>query len=140
MATGYVNAFITLAPDCPTTAGTVPRQATSIAGLEHALLIEAPYRYTGEGLILAVHRRHKDIGDADLEAFRAALFAKPHPCMRASMLPKRWGWGVHYDEQGCIALYGAETEEYRRFAAREDLRVMAAVRSRRAASRASPAR
>lgn len=131
MATGYVNAFITLAPDCTATAGTVPMQATSIAGLEHALLTERPYHYTSDDLILNVHRHHKDVGDADLDAFTAFLFAKSHPCMRVSMLPKRWGWGVHYDEQGRIALYGTETEDYRRLAARKDLRVMAAVRSRR---------
>lgn len=91
MATGYLNAFITLAPDCPATAGTVPKQATSIAGLEHALLTERPYHYNGEDLILAVQRRHKEVSDADLDAFRAFLFAKPHPSMRTSMLPKRLG-------------------------------------------------
>lgn len=131
MATGYMNAFITLAPDCPATAGTVPKQATSIAGLEHALLTERPYHYTGEEMILAVQRHHKGIGDADLDVFAATFFAKPHPCMRASMLPKRWGWGVHYDEQGRIALYGAETDKYCRLSARTDLRVMAAVRNRK---------
>lgn len=137
MARGYTNAFITLAPDCPAAAGTVPRRATSIAGFEHALLTERPYHYTGDDLILNVHRRHKDVGDADLDGFRTFLFAKPHPCMRLSMLPKRWEWGVHYDERGRIALYGAETEGYRRLAVRSDLRVMAARPSRRMSGRRS---
>jgi len=35
-----------------------------------------------------------------------ALLSKPHPCLRASMLPKRYGWGVHYDGNGRITLYG----------------------------------
>lgn len=131
MATGYRNAFITLSPDCPVAAGQVPRQATSIAGLEHALLVDRPYHYTAKELILAVHRRHKDVGDAELGEFGALLFAKSQPCMRLSMLTKRWGWGVHYDEQGRMAIYGAETQEYRIFAMRSDLRIMPARSARR---------
>lgn len=130
-AISYRNAFITLAPDCPVAAGTVPRQATSIAGLEHELLTDGPYHYTTHDLILHVHRQHKNVGDAELDAFRAFLFAKSHPCMRLSMLPKRWGWGVHYDEHGRMALYGAETGEYAAFAMRSDLRVLAARPARR---------
>ena len=133
MATGYVNTFITVAPDCPAAAGTVPDRATSIAGLEYALLTENPYRLTGDDLLFAVHLRHKQIGkDSDLEAVRAAFFSKPHPCLRASMLPKRYGWGVHYDEKGRIALYGVETERYRHLATREHLKIIPAMRNRKA--------
>jgi Family of unknown function (DUF6157) len=131
MVIGYENAFITLARDCPVAAGFVPRKAMSIAGLEHALLIGDPYKHNASDLILAVHRRHKHVGDAEVDEFKAFLFAKSHVCMRLSMLPKRWGWGVHYNEQGRMALYGAETEEYQQFATRPDLRVMAARPSRR---------
>lgn len=127
----YTNAFITLAPNCPVSAGTVPRLATSIAGLEHALLADRPYHYTANDLILEVHRQHKNVGDADLDAFKTFLFAKSHPCMRLSMLPKRWGWGVHCDEYGRMALYGVETDEYGDLAMRSDLRVMAARAARR---------
>jgi hypothetical protein len=48
------------------------------------------------------------------EAIRAELFQKNHPCLRASPLPKRYGWGVHYDGHGRIAIYGTESEDYRR--------------------------
>lgn len=130
----YINAFITLAPDCPIAAGQVPRQPTSIAGLEHALLIAHPYRYTPPDLTLEVQRRHKQVRDADLPAFRAWLLAKPQPCMRLSMLPKRWGWGIHFDGLGRMAIYGAETPEYRDFAMRSDFRVLAARPSRRLGS------
>lgn len=130
----YTNAFITLAPDCPIAVGQVPRQAMSIAGLEHALLFRSPYRYTAPDLIFEVQRRHKNVRDAELSAFRVWLLAKPQPCMRLSMLPKRWGWGIHFDELGRMAIYGAETSDYRRFAMRSDLRVMAARPSRRVGS------
>lgn len=35
-----------------------------------------------------------------------------HPCLRASLLPKRFGWGVHYNTEGKISLYGKESPEY----------------------------
>lgn len=132
MATGYLNTFILIAPDCPVDIGTVPPRPASIAGLEHALLTAAPYQLTGEDLILAVHLRHKQVDDGeDREAFRVALFSKPHPCLRASMLPKRYGWGAHYDCNGRIALYGRETEAYRILASRDDLAVLPAMRNQR---------
>jgi hypothetical protein len=131
MATGYVNAFITTAPDCPLAVGTVPTHAMSIAGIEHSLLLDCPYEYMAHELIIDVHRRHKRVDDVELEDFKALLFTKSHACMRLSMLTKRWGWGVHYNEQGRMALYGAETDEYRQFAMRSDLRVMTARPARR---------
>lgn len=132
MATGYTNTFITIAPDCPVAEGVPPPNAESIAGLEYALLSEAPYRLDGDDLIFAVHLRHKRIGpDADLVVLRGAVFSKPHPCLRASMLPKRYGWGAHYDEEGRIALHGVETADYRRLATRADLAVIPAMRNGR---------
>jgi hypothetical protein len=131
MAMGYLNTFVAVALDCPVGEGTVPGKPMSIAGLEHAVLTADPYRLTGEELILAVHARHKGVADSDIAAFRAALFAKPHPCLRASMLPKRYGWGAHYDAKGRIALYGVETDEYRRLTSRVDIAVIPAMRNRK---------
>jgi len=137
MATGYTNTFITTAPDCPTTEGIPPTNPASIAALEYALLMETPYGLTGDELIFAVYLRHKRIdAAADLEAVRDAVFSKPHPCLRASMLPKRYGWGAHYDEKGRIALYGAETNEYRRFAACTSLQVIPAMRNHKSRPKA----
>ena len=131
MANGFRNAFITLAPDCPVAAGHVPVRPTSIAGLEHSLLIGDPYHYTAEELFLAVQRRHKNVSDAELGAFKAFLASKPRPCMRLSMLPKRWGWGIHFDARGRMAIFGTETQEYENFSTRTDERVMPAWPSRR---------
>jgi hypothetical protein len=132
MATGYTNTFITIAPDCPTAESVPPANPASIAGLEYALLMESPYGLTGDELIFAVYLRHKKIDRrTNLDVVKAAVFSKPHPCLRASMLPKRYGWGVHYDERGRIALYGAETNEYRRFTACERLKIIPAIRNRK---------
>lgn len=131
MATGYRNVFIAVAPDCPADTGVVPDRSASIAGIEYILLSANPYRFTGEDLILAVHARHKRIADADIGTFKIALFSNPHPCLRASMLPKRYGWGAHYDANGRIALYGVETDDYRQLTSQSNVRIIPAMRNRR---------
>lgn len=136
------NAFVKVAPDCPASAGVVPPvkedAKPSVHALQYMLLSEHPYRYTLDDLIYEVHIRHKAIPLEQLElegaAIREELFRKSHPCMRASMLPKKFGWGVHHDADGRIALYGMETPEYRRFAEGSDSRVKVefAMRSKKA--------
>jgi hypothetical protein len=130
MAMGYTNAFVSVAADCPAEAGEAPERPGSIAGLEYELLRANPYKLTGEALILAVQARHKGVAAADMERFKAALFSKPHPCLRASMLPKRYGWGAHYDADGRIALYGVESDDYRRLTSLADIKVVPAMRNR----------
>lgn len=52
--------------------------------------------------------------------------------MRASALPKRYGWGVHHDGAGRLALYGVESDAYRDLARGADgLAVVKAMRNRR---------
>jgi hypothetical protein len=136
-----VNSFVTVAPDCPAERGVVPKvkegAKPSIHALQYELLTERPYELTLEDLIYEVHVRHNEIPPEELlksaEQIRGELFRKSHPCMRASMLPKKYGWGVHYDDQGKIALYGMKTEEYGRFAEQGDrqIKVEPAMRSKR---------
>jgi hypothetical protein len=53
--------------------------------------------------------------------------------MRASPLPKKYGWGVHYDAEGKLAIYGVETADYQRFADGKvkGVKLVAALRSQR---------
>lgn len=117
------NTFVQVAPDCPVTVGGIPphRNAAkpSIPSLEYQLLSQDPYRYTHEDLIYEVHIRRQSYSAEELQQnagrIREELFMRNHPCMRASMLAKKYGWGIHYDPEGKLAIYGMETEEYRRF-------------------------
>ncbi|WP_374043756.1 DUF6157 family protein [uncultured Paenibacillus sp.] len=59
------------------------------------------------------------------------MFSKTLPCPRASALPKRYGRGIRYDEQGRIAIYGMDSPEYQRYAASTDLQLLNAMRSSR---------
>ena len=141
---GYTDTFIQVATDCVVTSGVVPvarGDRKPIHVLQYELLRDHPYRYTHEDLLFEVHVRHKAIPAEEREArardIRAELIGKPHPCLRASLLPKTCGWGVHYDRQGRIALYPMESEAYRRFARSDDSgpTLLKALRSKRATGR-----
>ncbi|WP_309237962.1 DUF6157 family protein [Streptomyces albidus (ex Kaewkla and Franco 2022)] len=45
---------------------------------------------------------------------RRAFLSKPRPCLRASPLPKKYGFGLHFDDEGRVALCPVESEEYMR--------------------------
>jgi hypothetical protein len=118
----YTKTFIQVAADCPVEMGVVParKKDTKTAHLiQYELLSENPYKFTQGELIYEVHLQHKQIPQSEIEArgneIREELFAKNHPCLRASMLPKKHGWGVHYNEEGKIAIYPMESEAYQQF-------------------------
>ncbi|WP_298225384.1 DUF6157 family protein [Acidocella sp.] len=89
MAMGYLDTFAEVVADRSIRAGVMPDRSMSTEGIEQVLLTAGPDWFTGEDLILAVHARHKGVGDADIVAFKAALFSRPQMCLRASPLPKR---------------------------------------------------
>jgi len=137
--TTIVNTFVRVAQDCPTERGLVPVSkgpGKTLHELQFDLLTEHPYTYDLDELIVETHIRHKLASDAVDEAKRAAvraeLLAKSHPCMRASMLPKKFGWGVHYDENGRIAIYPMESEQYAQLSERPDLKQEYAMRNKKA--------
>jgi hypothetical protein len=131
----YVDTFITAAPDCPVSAGVVPPVRggrVPAHAIQYELLAANPYGLTQEDVLWEVHVRHKGLhGEETSEEARAAFFATPRACLRSSALPKKYGWGIHFDPEGKAALYPMESEEYRRFARGEEPGpvVVAALRS-----------
>ena len=107
-STNYVNTLITASSDSPVQAGIVPEKPQTVAGIEHALVIAQPYALTSDDLLHAVHRTKGG------EKSRDQFFATPQACLRASPLVKQFGWGIHNDADGRVALVGMETAEYRR--------------------------
>ena len=110
-STNYIATLITPAPDCPAKYGTAPPKAGTIAALQYRLLAEAPYAMTSDDLLWAV-RCARTAGDAADAVARAAFFAVPMACLRASPLVKTYGWGLHHDAAGRVALVGAETAAF----------------------------
>lgn len=136
-STIYRQTFIRVADDCPVDAAQVPpagRTSPSIAWLQYHLITEHPYTYTSDDVLFEVHVRRAGIPPGRQEAERAAFFATPRACLRASPLAKRYGWGIHHDAEGKVALVPLGTEEYRRMANDPSLRQFTAMRSTRARS------
>ncbi|UJF35833.1 DUF6157 family protein [Paenibacillus hexagrammi] len=123
----YTNTFILIAPDCPAEYGQVPvakKDAKPIHVIQYELLSQHPYEFTQDELIFQTHIRHKLIPEAEIDSRKeeiwSELFSKPHPCLRASTLAKRYGWGFHYNQEGKIAVYPMESEPYINYAGNTD--------------------
>ena len=130
-STNYKNTFITVAEDCLVPLAETPASLDTIAGVQYRLLASRPpYSLTSDDLLFETEKQRKALPGTDAE--RDAFFAKPQACLRASPLPKRHGWGIHHDAPGRIALVARESEEYRSLASSRRLKVVAAMRSKRA--------
>ena len=105
--TNYRNAFITVADGCPATTGEVPpsRDPKSVAQIQYEMVIDHPYKYTSDDVIYISNGERRGIG-------RDEFFAKGQACFRDSPLTKRYGWGVHSNADGKIALYPVNSDEY----------------------------
>lgn len=133
-STNYRNTFIEVAEDCKVTAGTAPalrNDRKTVAFLQFELAAKNPYQLTSDDLLFLVHAERKDLTPAEYETAREEFFSKGQACLRASPLTKQFGWGVHFDDQGRIALYGMETGEYRRFVEDPAIRKVKAMRTSR---------
>ncbi|HET8809026.1 MAG TPA: DUF6157 family protein [Flavobacteriaceae bacterium] len=135
---GYKNTFIKVAEDCPVTKSEIPvssREKIPIHIFQYELLSKHPYKLGHEELVFEVYLKQngfpENISDAEAEKIREQLFSKGHPCMRASALTKRYGFGAHYDEDGKIALYPMESEEYRTFLKNASIEKVVAMRRKK---------
>jgi hypothetical protein len=137
-STNYRNTFIEVAADCPATSGAPPPEkgsAASIATIQFDLIKNNPYKFTSDEVLFQVYTLRNEVTESEYEAARARFFSKGQPCLRASPLTKRYGWGVHLDTDGKVALYGCETEEYKAFLQDRSLKVVRAMRSAKQAAK-----
>jgi len=132
----YLNTFIKVADDCPVEKSQIPvaKMGQQPAHLiQYDLLVNSPYTYDHRELIYEVFIRHKEIDcrQTDPETIKKALFSKGQPCLRASALMKRYGFGAHYNEVGKIALYPVESPEYQSFLTAPSIQVIPAMRNQK---------
>jgi hypothetical protein len=132
--TNYVDTFIEVADDAPLGHGEEPptKADPTIAQLHYELIAANPYTLTSDDVVFETYARRAGVSEEEREAARATFFAKGQPCLRSSPLGKRYGWGVHSDAEGRVALYPRESAEYARLAADPALAHTKAMRSRRA--------
>lgn len=133
VTTNYCDTFITVAPDCPIAVAEEPPSGVrpTVASLQYELLRDRPYELTSDDLLFEVHMILSGQDASERSAERQRFFGRDVPCLRASPLPKRYGWGIHHDAEGFVALVGLGSAEYAALAARSDLTHKAAMRSSR---------
>lgn len=132
--TNYYDTFIEVAPDCQATHGEVPPvkgEARTAAAIQFELVHKNPYKYTSDDVLFRVYAEKHDLTKREYAEARKKFFSKGQPCFRASPLTKRYGWGVHSDAQGRIAIFGCESAEYKKLAKDPSLKVVKAMRSGR---------
>lgn len=130
--TNYENTLIEVADDCPAAGGEIPPtkgDAKTVAAMQYEMISKNPYKFTSDDVIFQVFAERKDLTEGELEEARKQFFSRGQACMRASPLTKRYGWGVHADEDGKIALYACDSPEYKQL--KQDLQTVKAMKSRR---------
>jgi Family of unknown function (DUF6157) len=130
--TNYSNTFIEVAEDCPTEISQMPQSKGSsktVAQMQFEMMAKAPYRYTSDEVFFQVYADRNDLTSEDYPEARALFFSKGQPCFRASPLTKRYGFGVHSDQEGKVALFAMESPEYQAFVANPELKKVKAMRT-----------
>ena len=134
----YINTFIAVSPDTKAKVGSVPLARggkRSIAQIEYELIASHPYELNQEEVQFSVHVERTGVKPAQLKAKRSELwsdfFSKPTACMRTSPLARSYGWGLHFDREGKVALVPMESPKYQKLSRSPSIEQTRAMRSKR---------
>lgn len=128
--TNYYNTFIEVSEDCPAGTAEIPPvrgESRSAANIQFDMMSRHPYRFTSDDVIFQVFATKNNVGKSAREEF----FSKGQACLRASPLVKRYGWGVHCDAEGKVAIYGIGSAEYEQYLKSKELAHVKGMRSKR---------
>ncbi|WP_290841261.1 DUF6157 family protein [Flavobacterium sp.] len=131
--TNYFNTFIETAEDSKAVQAEVPpkKDEKTIAQLQFEMIYDNPYTFTSDDVIFAAYAYKNHIPKSEQPEAREHFFSKGQACLRSSPLGKRYGWGIHANEDGKIALVEMESDDYKKMAANVDLKHTKAMRSSR---------
>lgn len=131
--TNYIDTFIEVADDTKASTGTKPpsKDTKTVAEMQYALVARNPYKYTSDDVLFRVFAERNDISKEEQKAAREQFFSKGQACLRASPLTKTYGFGVHNNSEGKIAIYGMETPEYEKFVKDGKIKKVKAMKSAR---------
>lgn len=133
--TNYYDTLIEVADDCPTDVAQVPPlkgEKNSMANRQFDMVRQHPYQFTSDDVLFEVYAQKQDLAKSQKEEARSIFFSKGQPCFRASPLPKRYGWGIHSDATGKVALVAVESADYQKLASDKNIQHTKAMRSKRA--------
>ncbi len=137
----YVQTLIAVADDCPVKKGVIPEPRggkPTVATLQYDMIANSPYVHTQEDVLFQSWLQRQEPTSrrsaAEAARLRKEFFSKPQPCLRSSPLPKKFGWGFLFDQEGRVALCAVDSDEYRKIVAGKagKVTVLKALRSSRA--------
>lgn len=115
--TNYQNTLITPADDSKAVSAVMPplkQEKKTIANLQFEMIYNEPYRYTSDEVLFEIYRKRKVPEHDRVAEERKAFFSKGQPCLRTSALAKQYGWGIHHDEEGRVALVAMESDDFKK--------------------------
>lgn len=132
MSTNYYNTLITISEDSPTRQALIPNLGkSSVASQQFQWISDQPYELTSDDVIFRRVAEKEQIPIAERPSAQEAYFQTGRACLRTSPLAKQYGWGIHADAHGRIALIAAESDEYAALVADETVTKVAAMRRTR---------
>jgi hypothetical protein len=135
ITTNYKNTFLEVADDCPVKKAEIPPEKIdkkTIARLQYEMIHDNPYAYTSDDVVFTVFAVKNNIPLKRREQIREKVFSAGQACLRTSPLTKRYGWGIHYNNDEKIALYAVESKDYSAFVKDKSIEHKKAMRSKKA--------
>lgn len=130
--TNYYDTFIEVAEDTKAVSGTKPpskNDKKTVAEMQYHLVVKNPYKYTSDEVLFQIFADRNDLNKSEYEPAREHFFSKGQACLRASPLTKTYGFGIHFNNSGRLAIYGIETNEYEKFVIDPKVKKVKAMRS-----------
>jgi hypothetical protein len=132
-STNYFDTFIEVAEDTKADCGIIPpvKEKKTVAEMQYELIAKNPYKYSSDDIFFQVFADRNDVTKAEYEKTREQFFSKGQACFRASPLTKTYGFGIHNNKNGKVALFGMESNEYQKFLGDKNIKKVKAMKSRR---------
>ena len=130
--TNYFDTFIEIAPDTSAVSAKIPvmnSEKKTIAALQFEKIANHPYQFTSDEVLFQVFAERNELTSSELEAAKIQFFSKGQACFRASPLTKTHGFGIHFNDQGKMALVAMESETYAEMLSNESIQKVKAMRS-----------
>lgn len=131
--TNYTDTFIEAAEDCPVSKAQIPpkKEVKTLAGYQYEKIIKNPYVFSSDDIIFEWFAIKNDVTETEKQEEREKFFSKGQACLRASPLAKRYGFGLHHNSEGKVAIFPVESEEYQKFLENSSVVKVKAMRSKR---------
>ncbi|MBW8362224.1 MAG: hypothetical protein K0M56_08580 [Kaistella sp.] len=131
--TNYKDTFIEIAEDCPVSESEIPpvKRNRTLAEIQYDMISKNPYRFSSDDVMFECYVQKNDITETEKTEARKQFFSKGQACFRSSALGKRYGFGVHSNSDGKVALFPVESEEYQKFAEDPEVKKVKAMRTKK---------